>query len=496
MIAKRWRWGLAGRSPVPEDFGTILSWFTGESATMNRAGSVVFSEVNELGTIAAPWQAGVSLGGVFPGKPVAATVAGRQVMQFGGRVSPPASSHRGRLILSTGTTSQWTIFSNGTSAVTMTLRFRCYKLQSGNTATLMFMMLNTGSERGINIEISDAGVVSLQIRGSTLLTLSSIGTITVGNWHTLQITKSAAGAVSASLDGGAASSGSFTPVATVVTYPPRIGAREATGTTSDMTRPFDGIVAEMVIHGSVLNSAGLAGMRTYMNRWNVAPAYSPMQDQGFLSYWYKLDQVEIISGNVQTFYDESGYEKHVPALSASTRAAFTASWRNGHPAAVSNGTDDSYTGNNGHTTLNVAQPLTVYAVFQHPAQSAGLKVLLFGGSWIGVNGGNWILDFPTEQSVGAVVNNTPIAARFKVDAASSAMRYVTPGGSVVSNTVGASVGTDAWNTGQRIFSGNGANWISSTLAEWIIFEGAAGSETHDDDLHSAYLENKYDILAA
>lgn len=282
-IPRRGSLNNAGFSPA--QLGTIKSWSKGPDATFVEADSLVYSSLNDAG----------SLGGTFDkasnAHPVATTVAGNRVPIFKGT----------RRFSSSLAASNWAFLHNGTDDFTLTARVYLYDVT--NVGRILSTSNLSASQIGVDLLVIGTVIQARFGNGLGVFAALLVSTVTLtdGNWFTIQLTKNGA-AVALSVDGETLVTGTLTtpsaadPLTTANLGNPSMG-----------NGPLDGTIAETVIHGVELDATGLALMRDYMSqKWSATPAPSFNAEADCWGLWDGDVGVTVSSG-ITAIADQCGY---------------------------------------------------------------------------------------------------------------------------------------------------------------------------------------------
>lgn len=462
----------------PTQLGTVLSWVKGDNATMD-GDSVVYTSLTDSGT----------LGGTFDSAtnaaPIAVSVGGRNAAAFRG--TRRASSSVGL--------ASFIFLHDSTGDATITIRFYLY--DTGGDYRV-YTTSAGGAAPGVRIRISGSKAVAIWSNASAdALTLTSVADVAVG-WNTIQITKSNAdcGLI---LNGETSVTGTIgTPSSANPSHAPYLG------NTSTGTGAANGLIAEMVIHGTVLDATGLAQMRSYMSsRWSATPDYSPIQGSADLIQWLDASKGITIATGISAWADQSGYNNDVVQATAGRQPAFTASAINGLPGSTGDGTDD-YLNIAAFTNGTIAQPVTRYVsgkidtwvssahVVSSGAGAARCDLNLAAAPTLrvdGYDGANFTQTI--SGTTGTDLDGVPFVWRAVYNNPTSRLRLLFDGHTEESTGDTASGGQGL--AGTCIHGIFGVAWSASTICESMVFSGTAGSNTAASDVHDVYLRDKYTV---
>lgn len=473
--------GVAPKVPFsPGSLGAITSHFIGDSAAFARTGSVVYSSVTDQGSIANAWNPATNL------HPIATVVGTREAPTF----------NAGRRFLNAGTAASWAYLN--ASATVRTLGFRFFAHTVANNGRVlstvdaatgigaMFYLDSGGKFRAI---ISD-GVGSTSMVSTTNVALG---------WNTAFFVKDGT-SLTLVLNGD-------TPVTATLTTPSASNPPRAAivGATSTGTSPLHGIVAEIVIHETALNSAQRSLMSSYLaDQWSGTPAYCPLKEAADLACWYRGDQVALDTG-IDEMFDESGHNNHLVQATAVNQPALTASAVNGLPGSTGDGSAD-FLRVASFTQGDIAQPSTHYTVLKvnnwvasrHLAStgtdattrqdlftaSSGAAVSVFAGT---------ILTATIPGATTMTLTGVAGVTRAVFNGASSSLRAQFDGFAETTATGAAGAQPRRGETIHALTTGSSPS--ASTVCERMIFAGAAGSATSASDENDGYLRAKYAVAA-
>lgn len=463
----------------PLQLGTVLSWIKGDDATMD-GDSVVYTSLTDSGTLGGTFNSATNAA------PIAVSVGGRNAAAFRG--TRRASSSVGL--------ASFIFLHDSTGDATASFRFYLY--DTGGDYRI-YTTSAGGAAPGVRIRISGSKAVAIWSNASAdALTLTSVANVAVG-WNTIQITKSNAdcGLI---LNGETSVTGTIgTPSSANPSHAPYLG------NTSTGTGAANGLIAEMVIHGTVLDATGLAQMRSYMSgRWSATPDYSPIQGSADLIQWLDASKGITIATGISAWADQSGYNNDVAQATAGDQPAFTASAINGLPGSIGDGASQ-YLRMAAFTNGAIAQPFTTYVVGKVNTWTA--STFLLGAGDGGAGRGDWFIQ-DTGANVtgysgallttnisgaanGAELEDIPFVTRMLFNGASSNVRAQFDGYTESSATGNAGASALA-GISLHAFS-SGTSESHSTNCEVLTFSGTAGSNTSASDVHDVYLRDKYAV---
>jgi hypothetical protein len=452
--------GVSGFDPA--SLGPIFSWVKGDDASLDEG--VIYDSLTDMG----------SVGGSF----VAATDAQPVAVEVGGKTAPVFRGKR-RAVSSAANTA-WQLLNDTTSSATLSFRFRAYGV--GGTNKLFNTFTEAGNQIGFSLRLSGGRLRVVTGNGSaTLAAPWSNVTIVADTWHTCQVTKSGS-SYSISVDGETP----VTATGNTVDAPPQYAAILGNWSGGDV--PLDGLIPEVVIHSTVLNSAELAQMRDYMaSQWSATPAFS-LHAFGDVALHVNADTGVTLGTGVSAVRDLSGYNNDLAQATPANQLALVSSWRNGR--AAFQGGAGQWLQNNGFNQGPANQPNSIFAAIEHPGSGAATRLFdapvsrqifqtatvlqQYAGAFSGT------IAAPSAGSAGVM--------RLKFDDTASDQTHVINGASTVSETTSPGV---AGLNGLYLGGTAGSSSFLGKFAEFIVFMDAP--DATGDAAILAHLQSTYDI---
>lgn len=467
-----------GKAPFsPASLGTPLAWLKGDDATWDGSaelGAGVYSALTNQG----------SLGGTFASAsnaaPIAVAVGTRNVPAFRGT----------RRAASSVSVASWPFLHNATGTATLTVRFYLY--DTGGSYRV-FATSAGGAAPGVRLLVTGSKAVAIWSNASAdSLTLTSTANVAAG-WNTVTVTKNAADCAM-SLNGETALTGSIgTPSASNPSHVPCLGNVTAGASASAL----NGIIAELVIHGTVLDSSGLSLMRSYMSgQWSATPTFSPISlPTNLIGDWNLSKGVTLNGSNISALADQGGLNNDMVQATSGNQPLLVTDWRNGHEAHLPNDRGDFI--QSSLTSGALGTNWTVYCIGEWAPTTTTDWIVNAAAATLVIRetGTRASLFAGTDATFGTATptTSTPYIFRARFAGAGASEGRLEQHGVTTQSGTGLSPGANSAGAFFGLGSNSGASAFHK-IARAIVYDGTpTGAQ---EEALMAYLRSTYNVVAA